>query len=84
MFLFCSWLERNVPVYYSQAVEVLGPGLEIIWEKSRYGAIYVAQHFSTFFVYLKDNLPGFIQWVSCSDILDDFPSSRYTFQNYLT
>ncbi|CAI9582854.1 unnamed protein product, partial [Staurois parvus] len=54
---------------HSQAVEVLGPGLEIIWEKSCNGAIYVAQKFSTYFLYLKDNLPGFIQWVSSLDIL---------------
>lgn len=73
-----SWLERNVPVYYSQAVEVLGPGLEIIWEKSRYGAIYVAQHFSTFFVYLKDNLPGFIQWLNAQ-----IPDSVHQFIEYL-
>ncbi|KAM5165023.1 transmembrane protein 214 [Mantella aurantiaca] len=73
-----SWLERNVPVYYAQTVTVLGPGLEIIWEKSRNGAIYVAQIFSTYFIYLKENLPRFIQWLHAQ-----IPDSVYRFIEYL-
>nr|DBA25623.1 TPA: hypothetical protein GDO54_009991 [Pyxicephalus adspersus] len=73
-----SWLERNVPVYYAQAVEVLGPGLEVLWEKSRDGTIYIAQILSTYLVYLRDNFPGFIQWVRAQ-----IPDSVYQFLDYL-
>ncbi|XP_056419674.1 transmembrane protein 214 [Hyla sarda] len=58
-----SWLERNVPVYYAQAVEVLGPVLEMMWEKSRDGFILVTQKCSSQLTYLRDNLPWFIQWL---------------------
>ncbi|KAG9470040.1 hypothetical protein GDO78_019028 [Eleutherodactylus coqui] len=58
-----SWAERNVPVYYAQAVEVLGPVLETVCEKSRDGLVLVAQKCSTQLTYLRDNLPGFIEWL---------------------
>ncbi|XP_072000014.1 transmembrane protein 214 isoform X2 [Engystomops pustulosus] len=63
IFLQChSWLERNVPVYYSQAVEVLGPVLEVTWEKSRDGLVLVTQKCSTQMTYIRDNLPAIIEW----------------------
>lgn len=73
-----SWLERNVPVYYSQAVEVLGPVLELIWEKSRDGIILVTQKCSSQLAYMKDNLPGFIEWLQAQ-----IPDSFYQLLHYL-
>ncbi|XP_063771017.1 transmembrane protein 214 [Pseudophryne corroboree] len=58
-----SWLERNVPVYYSQMADVLGPGLQLLWEKTREGLVYVTQKCSTQTAYLKENLPWFIEWL---------------------
>ncbi|XP_075057159.1 transmembrane protein 214 [Mixophyes fleayi] len=73
-----SWLERNVPVYYSQAVDVLGPGLELLWEKTRDGLIFVTQKCSTQTAYLKDNLPWFIEWLQSK-----IPDSVFQLIEYL-
>uniref|UniRef100_A0A674J645 Transmembrane protein 214 n=1 Tax=Terrapene triunguis TaxID=2587831 RepID=A0A674J645_9SAUR len=35
-----SWLERNVPVYYSQVLTVLGPNLKLVWTKTNETAVY--------------------------------------------
>ncbi|XP_044144809.1 transmembrane protein 214 isoform X2 [Bufo gargarizans] len=58
-----SWLQRNVPVYYSRAVEVLGPVLELLWEKSRDGFLLVSQKCSTQLTYLSDHLLWLIEWL---------------------
>ncbi|NP_001090439.1 transmembrane protein 214-A [Xenopus laevis] len=58
-----SWLERNVPQYYSQAVEVLGPVLEQVWAKTQEGAAYACEKGSVLITYTKDNLPRLIEWL---------------------
>ncbi|XP_077148019.1 transmembrane protein 214 [Ranitomeya variabilis] len=58
-----SWLLRNVPVYYSQLVEVLGPVLELGWEKSRDGVLVVTQKCSSQLAHIRDNLPWLIEWL---------------------
>ncbi|XP_075703557.1 transmembrane protein 214-A-like, partial [Rhinoderma darwinii] len=73
-----SWLERNVPVYYSQAVEVLGPVLEMLWEKSRDGFTLVTQKCSTQLTYMRDNLPWFIEWLQ-----SQIPDSVFQLLEYL-
>lgn len=73
-----SWLERNVPVYYSQAVEVLGPVLELIWEKTRDGFLLVTQKCSTQLTYMRDNLPWFIEWLQ-----SQIPDSVFQLLEYL-
>ncbi|KAM4041865.1 transmembrane protein 214 [Anomaloglossus baeobatrachus] len=73
-----SWLVHNVPVYYSQAVEVLGPVLELVWEKSRDGAVLVAQKCSSQLAHMKDNLPWFIEWVH-----SHIPDSVFQLLEYL-
>ncbi|XP_069829356.1 transmembrane protein 214 [Dendropsophus ebraccatus] len=73
-----SWLERNVPVYYAQAVEVLGPVLEQVWEKTRDGFILVTQKCSIQLAYMSDNLPWFIEWIQ-----SQIPDSVFHFLEYL-
>ncbi|XP_067150611.1 transmembrane protein 214 isoform X1 [Apteryx mantelli] len=57
------WLERNVPVYYSQAVTVLEPNLKLLWAKTSESALYVSEKCSSQLSWIKDNLPWFIEWL---------------------
>uniref|UniRef100_A0A8C3SZC1 Transmembrane protein 214 n=1 Tax=Chelydra serpentina TaxID=8475 RepID=A0A8C3SZC1_CHESE len=58
-----SWLERNVPVYYSQVLTVLGPNLKLVWTKTNETAVYVSGKCSSQISWVKDNLPWFIEWL---------------------
>ncbi|KAG6922675.1 transmembrane protein 214 [Chelydra serpentina] len=58
-----SWLERNVPVYYSQVLMVLGPNLKLVWTKTNETAVYVSGKCSSQISWVKDNLPWFIEWL---------------------
>ncbi|XP_053314828.1 transmembrane protein 214 isoform X1 [Spea bombifrons] len=58
-----SWLQANVPLYYSQAVEVMGPSLELLWAKSKEGAEVVGRKCTAFINFTIDNLPWFIEWL---------------------
>uniref|UniRef100_A0A8C3FFC4 Transmembrane protein 214 n=1 Tax=Chrysemys picta bellii TaxID=8478 RepID=A0A8C3FFC4_CHRPI len=58
-----SWLERNVPVYYSQVLTVLGPNLKLVWTKTNETAVYVSGKCSSQISWVKDNLPWFTEWV---------------------
>ncbi|KAM9317205.1 transmembrane protein 214 [Gastrophryne carolinensis] len=73
-----SWLEGNAPVYYAKAVDIMGPGLELVWEKTRDGAVYAAQICSTYVTYLKENLPGYLQWLHAQ-----IPESVFQYLQYL-
>ncbi|XP_064364213.1 transmembrane protein 214 isoform X2 [Dromaius novaehollandiae] len=57
------WLERNVPVYYSQVVTVLEPNLKLLWAKTSETALYVSGKCSSQLSWIKDNLPWFIEWL---------------------
>ncbi|XP_053878894.1 transmembrane protein 214-A-like [Malaclemys terrapin pileata] len=58
-----SWLERNVPVYYSQVLTVLGPNLKLVWTKTNETAVYVSGKCSSQISWVKDNLPWFTEWL---------------------
>ncbi|XP_063296802.1 transmembrane protein 214-A-like, partial [Pelobates fuscus] len=73
-----SWLEAHVPLYYSQAVEVLGPHLELLWVKFKEGAVYMSGKCSSFINFVVDNLPCFIEWVQSR-----IPDSLYQLIEYL-
>ncbi|KAM4694602.1 transmembrane protein 214 [Discoglossus pictus] len=73
-----SWLEKNIPLYYSQAVEFLGPNLELLWVKTKEGAVSMSEKCSTQIAYAKDNLPWFIEWVQSR-----IPDSLYQLIEYL-
>uniref|UniRef100_A0A8C4W1Q0 Transmembrane protein 214 n=1 Tax=Gopherus evgoodei TaxID=1825980 RepID=A0A8C4W1Q0_9SAUR len=61
--LSSSWLERNVPVYYSQVLTVLGPNLKLVWTKTNETAVYVSGKCSSQISWVKDNLPWFMEWL---------------------
>lgn len=73
-----SWLERNVPQYYSQAVEVLGPALEQMWAKTQEGSAYACEKGSALIAYAQDNLPRLLEWLHSS-----LPDSVFQFIEYL-
>lgn len=73
-----SWLERNVPQYYSQAVEVLGPALEQMWAKTQEGSAYACEKGSALIAYAQDNLPRLLEWLHSS-----LPDSVFHFIEYL-
>ncbi|KAL8184196.1 UNVERIFIED_CONTAM: hypothetical protein K2H54_008771 [Gekko kuhli] len=58
-----SWLEANVPLYYSHMVTVLGPNLELVWAKTNETAVYISGKCSTQLAWLGDNLPRLIEWL---------------------
>ncbi|KAG8430764.1 hypothetical protein GDO86_020039 [Hymenochirus boettgeri] len=73
-----SWVERNAPLYYSQAVDVLGPILEQVWAKSKEAAEFLCEKGSSWLTYAKDNLPLLIERLHSS-----IPDSVYHFIEYL-
>ncbi|XP_074847657.1 transmembrane protein 214 isoform X2 [Carettochelys insculpta] len=58
-----SWLERNVPVYYSQMLTVLGPNLKLVWTKTNETAAYVSGKCSSHISWVKNHLPGLVEWL---------------------
>nr|XP_032623928.1 transmembrane protein 214 isoform X3 [Chelonoidis abingdonii] len=58
-----SWLEKNVPVYYSQVLTVLGPNLKLVWTKTNETAVYVSGKCSSQISWVKNNLPWFMEWL---------------------
>ncbi|KAM8953471.1 transmembrane protein 214 isoform 2-T2 [Pelodytes ibericus] len=73
-----SWLEANVPLYYSQAADVMGPHLELLWVKSKEGAVFVSEKCSTIVNLTVDNLPFFIEWLQAK-----IPDSVYHLLEYI-
>nr|XP_028581168.1 transmembrane protein 214 [Podarcis muralis] len=58
-----SWLEANMPLYYSRVATVLGPNLELVWAKTNETAAYISGKCSAQLTWLSDNLPRFIEWL---------------------
>ncbi|XP_066482875.1 transmembrane protein 214 [Tiliqua scincoides] len=58
-----SWLEANVPLYYSHMMTILGPNLQLVWAKVNETALSVSEKFSAHLGWLTDNLPGLIEWL---------------------
>ena len=61
--LSSRWLERNLPVYGSQAAAILQPQLELLWAKSGEVALYVSERCSSLLSWIHDSLPWFTEWV---------------------
>ncbi|XP_032071780.1 transmembrane protein 214 [Thamnophis elegans] len=58
-----SWLEANVPIYYSQVATVLGPNLELAWTKTNETAIYISGKCSAHLAWLSNNLLRLSEWL---------------------
>ncbi|XP_062979767.1 transmembrane protein 214 [Elgaria multicarinata webbii] len=58
-----SWLEANVPLYYSHVAKALGPNLELVWAKTNETATYISGKCSTQLAWLRDNLPRLVEWL---------------------
>ncbi|XP_042336240.1 transmembrane protein 214 isoform X1 [Sceloporus undulatus] len=58
-----SWLEANVPLYYSHVATVLGPNLELAWAKTNETATYISGKCSAQLAWLRYHLPTFIDWL---------------------
>ncbi|XP_026548998.1 transmembrane protein 214-A-like [Notechis scutatus] len=58
-----SWLEANIPVYYSQVATVLGPNLELAWTKTNETAIYISGKCSAHLAWLSNNLLRLSEWL---------------------
>uniref|UniRef100_A0A8C9T083 Transmembrane protein 214 n=1 Tax=Scleropages formosus TaxID=113540 RepID=A0A8C9T083_SCLFO len=59
-----SWLEKNAPYYYSEAVTTVGPVLEVVWEKTKIVFAFIAEQCSDLILWVKENAPRFVEWVS--------------------
>ncbi|KAG8122948.1 hypothetical protein E2320_018506 [Naja naja] len=58
-----SWLEANIPVYYSQVATVLGPNLELAWTKTNETATYISGKCSAHLAWLSNNLLRLSEWL---------------------
>ncbi|KAJ6661158.1 hypothetical protein lerEdw1_015294 [Lerista edwardsae] len=58
-----SWLEANVPLYYSHVMTVLGPNLQLVWAKVNETALSVSGKCSAHLGWITDNLPRLIEWL---------------------
>ncbi|XP_078506180.1 transmembrane protein 214 [Lissotriton helveticus] len=58
-----SYLEENVPFYYSEVAKAVGPNLQLTWVKIVEAATYVFDKCSYQIAWVKDNLPWFIEWL---------------------
>uniref|UniRef100_A0A8C9SQZ8 Transmembrane protein 214 n=1 Tax=Scleropages formosus TaxID=113540 RepID=A0A8C9SQZ8_SCLFO len=66
-----SWLEKNAPYYYSEAVTTVGPVLEVVWEKTKIVFAFIAEQCSDLILWVKENAPRFVEWVS--QVIYHFP-----------
>ncbi|MFT7810769.1 transmembrane protein 214 [Arapaima gigas] len=73
-----SWLEKNAPYYYSEAVTAVGPILEIMWEKTKIAFTFITQQCSDLILWFKENAPQFAEWLN-----SNIPESMFQFVNYL-
>uniref|UniRef100_A0A8D0HK46 Transmembrane protein 214 n=2 Tax=Sphenodon punctatus TaxID=8508 RepID=A0A8D0HK46_SPHPU len=73
-----GWLERNVPLYYSHVVTVVGPNLELLWAKTNETAAYISGKCSSQISWVQDSLPGFIDWLQTQ-----LPESVLHFAEYV-
>uniref|UniRef100_A0A1W7RCE0 Transmembrane protein 214 n=1 Tax=Agkistrodon contortrix contortrix TaxID=8713 RepID=A0A1W7RCE0_AGKCO len=58
-----SWLEANIPVYYSQVATMLGPNLELAWTKTNETAIYISGKCSAHLAWLSNYLLRLSEWL---------------------
>lgn len=58
-----SWVETNTPHYYSEAVTMFGPSLELGWRKLSESAVYIKENLSYHVSWIIENVPKFAQWL---------------------
>ncbi|XP_019746549.1 transmembrane protein 214 isoform X1 [Hippocampus comes] len=58
-----SWLETNMPYYYSESVRALEPLLEQGLEKTKTAALIMSEKSQHVTVWVKENSPLLIEWV---------------------
>ncbi|KAM9798438.1 transmembrane protein 214 [Neosynchiropus ocellatus] len=61
-----SWIETNTPHYYSECVRVLGPLMEKASEKTKAGAVVVAENARHMVHWVRDTTPLVIEWVNAN------------------
>ncbi|XP_066524589.1 transmembrane protein 214 isoform X2 [Hoplias malabaricus] len=61
-----SWLAENTPYYYSLVVEAVGPLLEIVLEKLKVAAVFIAQKSSEIMRWVQENTPLLIEWINAN------------------
>ncbi|XP_061098135.1 transmembrane protein 214 isoform X2 [Conger conger] len=73
-----SWLETNAPYYYAEAATTVGPMLDVAWERTKIAAVFVTEQCSDTIVWVRENVPRFIEWV-----VANIPDSVFQFLEYL-
>uniref|UniRef100_A0A4W3H353 Transmembrane protein 214 n=1 Tax=Callorhinchus milii TaxID=7868 RepID=A0A4W3H353_CALMI len=67
------WMETNTPHYYSEAITKVRPNLELVGGKLIELAVYTRDKLSNQIIWINENVPKLIEWVSCSQ----FASRKY-------
>ncbi|XP_020368253.2 transmembrane protein 214 isoform X1 [Rhincodon typus] len=85
-----SWIETNTPYYYSEAVTMFGPSLELVWRRLLELIIYTKETLSTHMAWIVENLPRFTEWLRSSlpDVMLQFVEYvkellLFVLQNYI-
>ncbi|CAL8392787.1 unnamed protein product [Arctogadus glacialis] len=58
-----SWLETNMPFYYSESVRVLGPLMEQGLEKAKAAAALIAENTNRLVLWVGEKAPLLLDWV---------------------
>ncbi|XP_069742613.1 transmembrane protein 214 isoform X2 [Narcine bancroftii] len=58
-----SWIETNIPHYYSETVTIFGPSLEMGWRKLSESAMYIKELLLNHISWIIENLPNFAEWL---------------------
>uniref|UniRef100_A0A9J8CZN8 Transmembrane protein 214 n=1 Tax=Cyprinus carpio carpio TaxID=630221 RepID=A0A9J8CZN8_CYPCA len=64
-----SWLAENTPHYYSRVLETTAPLLEDARERMKVTALFLAQRSSELLLWLQENVPLLLQWVSTYSVV---------------
>ncbi|XP_030638051.1 transmembrane protein 214 [Chanos chanos] len=73
-----SWLEENVPHYYSVVVKVVEPLLQEALEKMKMAAVFTAEKSSDLIQWITENTPHLIEWLNANT-----PQSVFQFIEYV-
>uniref|UniRef100_UPI00398E3296 transmembrane protein 214 isoform X2 n=1 Tax=Pristiophorus japonicus TaxID=55135 RepID=UPI00398E3296 len=58
-----SWIETHIPHYYSEAVTMFGPNLELAWRRLTELVVYTKEKLSSHIAWIIENLPKFTEWL---------------------
>ncbi|XP_043532134.1 transmembrane protein 214 [Chiloscyllium plagiosum] len=85
-----SWIETNTPYYYSEAVTMFGPSLELVWRRLFEIMMYTKDTLSNHVAWIVENLPRFTEWIRSSlpDVMLQFVEYAkelllFVLQNYI-